>query len=165
MAWNIDILCIRDQGDAASLLPDVFRRTEKELHFEEASSVMMESALAVGSFGEWTIVIDTQGRWTHGDMPFLSDLSKRRKIKTFWIAEAFIYRDYRYGIIRKGGAERQIADIEEGRRYLRSRGVEPWDEWGESIAFQLLEEEVFGKRPEPFDTTLRRIKYDKYEPD
>lgn len=60
---------------------------------------------------------------------------KKFKVKTFWISESLIYRDYHFGIFKKGGIKKEVNGIEEGLKYLSSKGIKAKDEWGETIIF------------------------------
>lgn len=164
MAWNIGLLCIQAPETSTEDILDVFRKSKEGLCFEDVTSASMEHALGVGYSHSWIIIIDTLGRFLE-DSTFVQELSRKYKIKVFWISESLIYRDYQYSFLKKGGVKREYLGVEDGLKYLKSKGIDPWDDWGESLVFQMIEKELFDTQRETFGTTLWEISYDKYELD
>lgn len=164
MAWNIGLLCIKaDMGEADSIL-DLFYQSQEGLTFEDVASSSMGAALGVGYAHPWIIIVDTEGRFIE-DSRFPLALSRKYKVKTFWIAEDLIYRDYYFQFFKKGGLKTERRGKEEGLEYIKSRGIKVLDEWGETIIFQMIEHEIFGKQPEDYGTSLMDVTYAKYELD
>ncbi|CAH1207444.1 hypothetical protein [Paenibacillus sp. JJ-223] len=158
MAWNIGLLCIQAELNDVDQILDIFHKSEEGLYFEDVTSVNMGDALGVGIHDSWVIIVDTQGRFIY-DEKFPLQLSERYKVKTFWIAEGLVYRDYD----DNGGKNTEVRGIDEGLKYLHSKGIKPIDEWGETIIFQILENEIFDIKMEQHGTTLHRLRYLKYE--
>lgn len=162
MAWNIGLLCIKTGLNKVDDILDVFHKTEEGLHFEDVTSVLMEDSLGVGETQPWIIIVDTQGRFIN-DVNFPLPLSKQYKVKTFWISERLIYRDYYFNFLKKGGLKSEVTGIAEGLKYLNSKGIQTIDEWGETIIFQIIENEIFNRKITKHGTSLMDIKYLKYE--
>ncbi|WP_028551202.1 hypothetical protein [Paenibacillus sp. UNC451MF] len=166
MAWNIGLLCIK--ADVVKVeedtFLDIFYKSKDGVHFEEIASVTMDSALGVGYAQPWTLIFDINGRFIF-DQKIPMEISKKYKIKTFWIAESLIYRDYHFGILKKGGVKTEVNGRDEGLKYLTSKGIKAADEWGETIIFQIIEKEIFNKFKENYDTSLWDLRYAKYELD
>jgi len=165
MAWNIGLLCIKaENNETDKIIPDIFYKSTTGLGFEGVTSASMGKALGVTSFGKWILIVDVQGRIIFNDK-FLEELSKKYKIKTFWISESLVYRDYNFGLFSKGGIKTEYKGKEGGKSYLNSKGIKPVDEWGETMIFQIIEKEIFELRKEDYGTSLMDQKYDKYELD
>jgi len=166
MSLNIGLLCIK--GEVAKVYEDtyldVLDKTKEGLHFEDIISVSMDSALGVGYLHPWTLIFDINGRFIF-NQNFPLDASKKFKVKAFWISESLIYRDYHFDIFRKGGIKTEINGIDEGLKYLTSKGIKAIDEWGETIIFQIIEKEIINKSNQNIHEILLDIKYAKYELD
>ncbi len=76
---------------------DIFYKSKDGLHFEEITSVMMDSALGVGYVAPWTLIIDVNACFIF-EQKIPLEVSKKFKVKTFWISESLIYRDYHFSI-------------------------------------------------------------------
>lgn len=164
MAWNIGLLCVKADLVEVDTILDVFYKSEEGLFFEDVTSASMAPAIGVGYAGPWIIIVDTEGRFIE-DAGFPLQLSKKYKVKTFWISESLLYRDYHFNFLRKGGLKTELIGKDEGLKYLDSKGIKARDEWGETIIFQIIENEIFGKRSEEYGTSLMDLKYAKYELD
>ncbi|AOZ92565.1 hypothetical protein [Paenibacillus crassostreae] len=164
MAWNIGLLCIKAGIDEVDSILDIFYKSKEGLHFEEVTSVSMGSALGVGQTQSWILIVDTEGRFIE-DLSFPLKLSKKYKVKTFWISESLIYRDYFFSIFKKGGLKTELKGLNEGLNYLNSKGIRALDEWGETIIFQIIEKEIFGNKKGNNGTSLMELKFSKYELD
>ncbi|MEK8129423.1 hypothetical protein WMW72_16065 [Paenibacillus filicis] len=166
MAWNIGLLCIK--ADLSTVEKDtyldVLYRSEEGLHFEEITSVTMESALGVGYVNPWTIIFDTNARFIF-DQSFPLEASKKFKVKTFWISESLIYRDYHYGLLKKGGLKTEVKGAAEGIKYLSSKGIQAADTWGEDIILQIIGKEIFNKSEGNAMDDFWDLSYAKYELD
>lgn len=161
MGWNIAFMCIRaDQSQLDNIIPDVFGKTEEDLFFEDASSVMMDGALCVTTHKNWIIICDVSGRVIANES-FPEEVSEAFEVKTFWIAEELIFRHYRNGSLHKA-----VEGIEAAGRYLQEKGIAPQDEWGETRIIQILEAEIFpDEKEEKGWDVLFGLKFDKYELD
>lgn len=164
MAWDIGLLCIKAGMDQVDSILDIFYKSKEGLHFEEVTSVLMGSALGVGDTQSWILIVDTEGRFIE-DLSYPLKLSKKYKVKTFWISESLIYRDYFFSIFKKGGLKTELKGVNEGLKYLNSKGIRALDEWGETIIFQIIEKEIFGNEMGANGTSLMKLKYSKYELD
>ncbi|WBW95182.1 hypothetical protein [Oceanirhabdus sp. W0125-5] len=165
MAWNIGVMCIKAKYDEISnIIPDIFYKVEKNVFFEDATSIMMGEALAVTHSNSWIIIIDTLGRFIFND-EFPKKLSRHYKVKTFWISEEPIFRDYRYGILRKGGIGAEYIGINQGVKYLNEYKLRKIDKYGETIAMQMIEKEIFNKELKEGELSLFPLKYLKFEMD
>ncbi|MGF7050622.1 hypothetical protein J2T13_005172 [Paenibacillus sp. DS2015] len=164
MGWNIGLLCIKTSKDEVDSILDGFYKSKEGLYFEEVSSVSMESALGVVQTQSWLLIVDTLGRFIE-DSRLPLNLSKKYKIKTFWISESLIYRDYYFNLIKKGGLKTELKGINQGLKYLNSKGIRSHDEWGETIMFQIIENEIFSNRMKDNGTSLMGLKFSKYELD
>ncbi|MGF9697895.1 hypothetical protein [Paenibacillus sp. MABNR03] len=162
MAWNIGLLCIKTELSKVDDILDVFYKSEDGLHFEDVTSFSMEDALGVGEQQPWIIIVDTQGRFIN-DVSFPLQLSKQYKVKTFWISEKLIYRDYYFNFLKKGGLKSEVVGIDGGLKYLNSKGIQAIDKWGETIIFQIIENEIFNRKTTKYGTSLNEIRYLKYE--
>ncbi|MBP1967181.1 hypothetical protein [Paenibacillus aceris] len=124
----------------------------------------MGSALGVGYVEPWTLIFDINARFIF-DEKFPLEASKKFKVKTFWISESLIYRDYHFGIFKKGGIKTEINGGEEGLRYLSSKGIKAKDEWGETIIFQIIEREILNKTDGDFIGSIWSLPFAKYDLD
>ena len=162
MAWNIAVLCTEGSQELVqSLIPDIFDKSKDFLFFEEATSSSVGNGLTVGYKDGKIIIIDVLGRFISNEK-FPAFVSERNlECKVFYISENAVFRQY-----KNGAKVRDISGREATADELRSLGIEPIDEWGETMSFQLLEYEIFGvkirKTRDPF---LWDIKYDLYEMD
>lgn len=162
MAWNIGLLCVKvSAGATDQIIPDVFYETESGLYFEDASSVMMDTALAVAHTGEWLLIIDVQGRFIRDDA-YPRELARNYKVKTFWISEEMIYRDYS-NQAEHTEIKKEYKGAKEGEEYLEKHKIKPADKWGETIIFQIIEKEIFGN--DEVKHSLMELRYAKYELD
>lgn len=165
MAWNIGLLCIKvDKKQVDEIIPDVFYKSSDGLVFEEVASVSMGKSLGVGFYGNWILIVDSQGRFISDDR-FPQELSKKYKVKSFWISESLIYRDYNFAFFKKGGIKSEYISKEGGITYLDSMRIKPIDEWGETMIFQIIEKEIFEVSKGSYGTSLMDLKFDKYELD
>lgn len=166
MGWNIGILCIKaEQKEISNIIPDIFYKSGEGLFFEDITSITMGIALGVGYTDSWIILVDTMGRFIK-DEKYPDQISKKYKVKSFWVAENMIYRDYNFGIIKKGGLQSTIVGREAGLDYLKKNNIGLVDNWGETIIFQIIENDIFnnkiiGQR----GSSLMNLKYEKYEMD
>lgn len=142
MAWNIGVLCIKAGKNKIEDIFDIFYKEKENLFFEEVASCSMDKALGITSYKEWIIIVDNQGRFIFNE-PFPLKISKQYKIKTFWISEGMIYRDYHYGFFKKGGIKNEYKGKKGGTKYLKEHNIKPLDEWGETMIFQVIENEIF----------------------
>ncbi|MCM3784954.1 hypothetical protein M3231_18450 [Neobacillus mesonae] len=162
MAWNIGLLCVKAPMSKADDILDIFYKSEEGLYFEDVTSALMETSLGVGEANDWLIILDTQGRFIH-EPGFAMTLSKQYKVKTFWIAESLIFRDYHFGLLKKGGLKSEWKGVDQGIKYLHLSGMKAIDEWGETIIFQIIEHEIFNRKIEKYDSSLQNMRYSKYE--
>ncbi|NOU77017.1 hypothetical protein GC098_37615 [Paenibacillus sp. LMG 31458] len=166
MTWNIGLLCIKADPTVVEneTYLDILYKSKEGLHFEEITSVTMGSSIGVGHVEAWTLIFDTNARFIF-DEKFPLEVSKKFKVKTFWISESLIYRDYHFGIYKKGGIKTEVKGIEERLKYLSSIGIKAKDEWGETIIFQIIEKEILNKPDGDFVGSIRSLPFAKYDLD
>jgi hypothetical protein len=161
MAWNIAFMFVKANKDEIDhVLPDVLDKKDENLFFEDATSVRMGHAMGVSFYGDWIILSDVQGRVIFNDS-YPKDISKKYLVKTFWISEDMIFRQY-----EKGDLIKEIKGIEAGGKYLQQNKKQPIDEWGETRIIQILEFEIFSNVPgkKGWDI-LFGLRFDKYDLD
>lgn len=161
MGWNIALMAVKaGPDDLDEIVPDVFGKTEENLFFEDATSVMMDRALGVTACNGWIIITDVLGRFIASDQ-FPVQVSESFEVKIFWIAEDPVYRYY-----RNGACVTEVTGIAAAGTYLQQKGITPADEWGETRIIQILEAELFpGHTGEKGWDILFGQKFDKYELD
>lgn len=161
MGWNIALMAVKAPAAAVDeIIPDVFGKTEEQLYFEDATSVMMGNALGVTACNGWVIITDVQGRFIADDR-FPVEVSVTYEVKTYWIAENLVYRHY-----RGGSCVNEVKGIAAAGEYLQQLGITPADEWGETQIIQILEAELFsGLTDEKGWDVLSEQRFDKYELD
>lgn len=159
---EIGVLCVKvPKSEIEDVIPDIFYEEEKGLFFEEITSSSMEKSLGVGYHNDWLIMTNVEGKFIFDDK-YAQMLSKKYKVKTFLISEQMIYRDYNFGWLKKGGIKKEYKGSEGGEKYLKENNIKPVDEWGETMIYQIIEKEIFGKVTEKYGSTLNDIKYSKY---
>lgn len=90
-------------------------------------------------------------------------MSKKYKVKSFWISESLIYQDFHFSFLKKGGIKIEYQGKQGGIKYLNSKRIKPVDEWGETMIFQIIEKEIFDVSKESYGTSLMDLEFDKYE--
>lgn len=142
------------------VISDVLGKTDENLFFEDATSVSMGRAMGVSFYDDWIILSDVQGRVIFNDS-YPKDISKRFLVKTFWISEDLIFREY-----EKGNLTKEVKGIETGGKYLLANGKQPIDEWGETRIIQILELEIFRNVGDKKGwDILFGLRFDKYDLD
>lgn len=166
MAWNIGLLCIKAEPTVVEkeTYLDIYYKSKDGLHFEDITSVTMGSALGVGYVEPWTLIFYINARFIL-DEKLPIEVSKKYKVKTFWISESLIYRDYHFGIFKKGGIKTEVKGIESGLKYLSSKGIKTKDKWGETIIFQIIEKEILNKTDGDFVGSIWSLPFAKYDLD
>lgn len=161
MAWNKALMFVKaPKEEIDNVIPDVLYNTNETLFFEEAISGSMERAMGVSFYGDWMILTDVQGRVIFNDS-YPKNISMRYSVKTFWIAEEMIFREYQAGKIIK-----EVNGIEAGGKYLLDNAIQPFDEWGETRILQIMALEIFGMEDYKNGLdTLFDLKFDKYDLD
>jgi hypothetical protein len=161
MAWNIAFMFVKTtKDDIDDVVSDVLTKKKENLFFEDATSVSMGLAMGVSFYGDWTIISDVQGRVIFNDS-YPKGISQKYVVKTFWISEHMIFREY-----EKGKLIKEIKGIEAGGKYLLDKGVKPLDEWGETRIIQILEAEIFGNQGDKKGwDILFGLRFDKYDLD
>ncbi|HEX6428798.1 MAG TPA: hypothetical protein VF008_13980 [Niastella sp.] len=161
MAWNKALMFVKaSKEEIDHVIPDVLTKTNENLFFDDAISGSMERAMGVSFYGDWMILSDVQGRVIFNDS-YPKDISKRYSVKTFWISEGMIFREYQSGKLIK-----EVKGIEAGGKYLLDNAIQPIDEWGETRIIQILELEIFGQENDTKGLDiLFDLKFDKYDLD
>lgn len=59
--------------------------------------------------------------------------------------------------MKKGGLKSEVIGIDEGLQYLDGNGIQTIDEWGETIIFQIIENEIFNRKISKLGTSLTEI--------
>lgn len=159
------MLCIKaDRKQVDEIIPDVFFKSSSGLVFEEVASASMSKSLGVAFHGNWILIVDSLGRFVFDDrLP--QEWSKKYKVKSFWISESLIYRDYNFAFFKKGGLKSEYKGRQGGLTYLDSMGIKPVDQWGETMIFQIIEKEICEVSKESYGTSLMDLKFDKYDLD
>jgi len=156
--WNISIMCVKaDSAMIDSVVSDIFEKTETNIWFEDAASSRMGKDLGVSYYNGWILIIDVEGRLIINDN-FPKEISQKYHVKTLWISEGLIYRDYNNGILSF-----ELKGIEEAGKYLTSKGVKPKDEWGETRIIQIFELEIMEDLNNSWVEKMYNLKFDKYE--
>ncbi|UJF35897.1 hypothetical protein [Paenibacillus hexagrammi] len=166
VAWSVGLLCVKAElaeVEKHSFL-DVFYKSKEGLHFEDVTSITMDNALGVGYLEPWTLIFDVHARFISNQQIAL-ELSKKFKVKAFYISESLVFRDYHFGFIKKGGLKREVLGIAAGHNYLLSKGIKAIDEWGETIIMQIIESEILSNIEEDFIDTVWKLSFAKYELD
>jgi hypothetical protein len=161
MAWNIAFMFVKaTKDDIDDVVSDVLTKKSENLFFEDATSVSMGRTIGVLFYKDWTIISDVQGRVIFNDS-YPKDVSQRYLVKTFWISEKMIFREY-----EKGKLTKEIKGIEAGGKFLVDQGIQPLDEWGETRIIQILESEIFENQGDKKGwDILFGLRFDKYDID
>lgn len=142
MSWNISIIAVKTNGDDLSLsIPDVFYLTEEQLHFEDASSVMMGSDLSIGRSNNFHLLIDVNCRANHS-VDYLTEVSEDTDAYTFQISEDVDFKHYKNGELLV-----HIQNLEELKTLMKSLKIESADSYGETLASDLFSFYVSEKFP------------------
>jgi hypothetical protein len=100
MSWNIEVMCIRDRElEVDYAVPDVFGPTEKQLGFEDATSVVRGDELCAARIGEWIVLIDVGCRLS-GNASYLEEVSAGREVHVFRIADQPLHLQYLDGTMQ-----------------------------------------------------------------
>ncbi len=133
MGWNISIIAIKtNTGDLSLSIPDVFYLTEEQLHFEDASSVMMDNDLAIGRNDHFHFLIDVNCRANHSS-DYLSEVSEGNDVYTFQISEDVDFKHYKNGELLV-----HIENIKELKDYNNLLKIESSDSYGETLTSDLF---------------------------
>jgi hypothetical protein len=160
MAWNIAVLVTPGlKVTVGEIIPDVFVKTSEGLLFEDATSATVGTSLTVGIRNDDIIIIDVLGRFVEDETYPMQVAKQNGECKVFYISENPVFRSYKHGERVK-----EAIGIGSVKADLEKAGIEPLDEWGETMVFQLLEHEAFKvKKREGRDHVLWDVKYDLYE--
>ncbi|ENQ3107300.1 hypothetical protein ACEOWJ_003384 [Bacillus cereus] len=164
MSWNIGVMAVyADENEIENVIPDVFELGQTDVYFEDISSVSMGNSIGVGYANNWIIIIDPLSRVLMNDA-YPQELAKKGfKVKSFYISEDLIFRNYFTTFLGKVKVDEYLG-IGSGIKYLKDHKIIPRDEWGETLIIQILEFEIFNNRS-AHDFSLMDIKYRKYDID
>ncbi|MFD3447114.1 hypothetical protein ACFDTO_21165 [Microbacteriaceae bacterium 4G12] len=164
MSWNIGVIAVyADENEIDDVIPDVFELGQTDVYFEDVSSVSMGNSIGVGYANNWIIIIDPLSRFFTNDT-YPQELAKKGfKVKSFYISEDLIFRNYHTTFLGKVKVDEYLG-ISSGIKYLKNHKITPWDEWGETLITQILELEIFNNKT-VHNFSLMDIKYRKYDID
>lgn len=161
MSWNIGLMFIKaKESDIPNIIPDVFEKVASNVIFEDITSCTMDNDLGVCCNQEWVIIVDVMGRIITNDR-FVKQVAKKYEVKTIYISNDLIYRQYRYGLFRKGSVQKQIKGAENGYRYLKNKGIEETMD-GEIIGWRIVECDIFHNTGEENSMSMMDLLFDRY---
>ena len=159
MGFKLNIMAINAPYSDLEDILDVMHVTKSGASFEEATSVELGNALSTTFINGHILIFDVQCRFFYKSK-FPREVSLKYDLKMYQILETAGYM-----LLSGGKKTLRFTGKKDCKAELERRNIPLKDKWGETLAWQLFDDDIFGKQQEGIATELWNAKFDIWELD